>query len=488
MSTHLNGSSVNQNNGKKSVNESVKECNPFVHRLQLTKAQKCQIFFMTFTIFPVRLVLGLSVFFFSWFLALLFTVGTSPNTSSPAGPVRRALYQFLQYCGKLIIFLIGFSFTVKGKRASVEEAPVLIATPHSSLWDILVLFATSPFPSALSKYENFKIPIFRTLLRAIQPVLVHRNEAMSTQQTVDIILKRAKEGKKWPQLTVFPEGTCSNKKHMIRFKLGAFLAGTPVQPMIIRYKSSLDSFTWTECGPTAFYLIWLTLCQFQSHMEVEYLPVYKPTAEEMKDPKLYANNVRDQLAKKLRVPCSDHTYEDRLLMRKAKKLHFPMEAAIVQFHYVKTKYKLNLDEAMKRLEEFSQISLPRQDGLADADDFNKYFSCNEQIVNALFSELDVYQKGILSFREFVIGNASIREKLASNQNLESCHTLLNKLLATSTDHGGDKHDFGKELLILSQKVCPQLNVDDVAVAKETFFQFLQENPMYLFLFVFYQGK
>lgn len=44
-------------------------------------------------------------------------------------------------------------------------------------------------------------------------------------------------------------------------------------------------------------LMWLTLVQPQSNCEIEFLPVYHPNEQEKKDPKLYAQNVRQLMAK-----------------------------------------------------------------------------------------------------------------------------------------------------------------------------------------------
>jgi hypothetical protein len=44
-------------------------------------------------------------------------------------------------------------------------------------------------------------------------------------------------------------------------------------------------------------LLWLTLTQVHSSCEIEFLPVYTPSEEEKRDPKLYANNVRHLMAK-----------------------------------------------------------------------------------------------------------------------------------------------------------------------------------------------
>lgn len=44
-------------------------------------------------------------------------------------------------------------------------------------------------------------------------------------------------------------------------------------------------------------LLWLTMTQFCTHCELEFLPVYVPTEEEKRNPRLFASNVRDVMAK-----------------------------------------------------------------------------------------------------------------------------------------------------------------------------------------------
>jgi len=44
-------------------------------------------------------------------------------------------------------------------------------------------------------------------------------------------------------------------------------------------------------------LLWLTMTQFYNRCEIEYLPVYTPSADEVADANLYANNVREVMAK-----------------------------------------------------------------------------------------------------------------------------------------------------------------------------------------------
>ena len=57
------------------------------------------------------------------------------------------------------------------------------------------------------------------LLKYTQPVLVKREDPNSRQNTVKEIQNRAQTGE-WPQILIFPEGTCTNRSCLISFKLG----------------------------------------------------------------------------------------------------------------------------------------------------------------------------------------------------------------------------------------------------------------------------
>nr|CAD7268456.1 unnamed protein product [Timema shepardi] len=84
-------------------------------------------------------------------------------------------------------------------------------------------------------------------------------------------------------------------------------------------------------------LLWLTLTQVQSSCEIEFLPVYTPSTAEKEDPKLYANNVRQLMAKALGIPVSDYTYDDCRLMTRAKQMNLPCAPCLVEVHRLRTK-------------------------------------------------------------------------------------------------------------------------------------------------------
>lgn len=91
-------------------------------------------------------------------------------------------------------------------------------------------------------------------------------------------------------MLLFPEGTTTNGQYMLQFRTGAFLAGAPLQPVLIRYNVGRFSPSWeTISAPRHIFLL---LCNPVHSVTCFELPVHVPTAEERADPKLYAANVR----------------------------------------------------------------------------------------------------------------------------------------------------------------------------------------------------
>ena len=95
--------------------------------------------------------------------------------------------------------------------------------------------------------------------------------------------RRANSGGKWPQTVLFPEGTCTNGKALIYFKLGAFSPSVPVQPVLVKYPNALTDISWVEAGPPVGEIVLKCLCSPWMRMTVEFLPPYVPSEEEKKD-------------------------------------------------------------------------------------------------------------------------------------------------------------------------------------------------------------
>lgn len=120
-----------------------------------------------------------------------------------------------------------------------------------------------------------------------------RNDPNSRQNTIRQIVDRSSSSQEWPQVLIFPEGTCTNRSCYIPFRPGAFLPGVPVQPVILRYENQLDTVTWTWEGIPAWKVVVYSLCQLYINCSIEFMEPYVPDQLEVQDAKLFAANVRN---------------------------------------------------------------------------------------------------------------------------------------------------------------------------------------------------
>lgn len=286
--------------------------NPFHYRIHLTRADKIKVALMSVFVVPIRIVLIIFFLFLTWIGCYLGQLGLShkDRTEKPLTGFRRAIQSVSRECVLMCVRSAGFVVRTVGRAAPAHEAPILVAAPHSSFFDTVAAMLGNPVPSAVVRSKSKGMFFLSTILNYTQPVYVKRSDPNSRQNTVREITRRATSKEPWSQVIIFPEGTCTNRSCLITFKQGAFVPGVPVQPILIRYPNELNTLIWTWDGPSAYETLWLTLCQVRTHMEIEYLPVYVPSEQEKKDPRLYAENVRYLMAKALRIPLSSYSYDD----------------------------------------------------------------------------------------------------------------------------------------------------------------------------------
>ncbi|EDS34054.1 conserved hypothetical protein [Culex quinquefasciatus] len=228
----------------------------------------------------------------------------------------------LSTCAVHMYSYAGLGITIRGRQARRADAPVLVVSPHSSFLDAVIIYLTG-LASPLVRNADANLG---KLIDYAQPIYVCREDPNSRQNTIKEIIERANSTEDWPQILIFPEGTCTNRTSLIQFKPGAFYPGVPIQPVLVRYPNKVDTVTWTWEGPDALQLLWRTLTQFHTFCEIEFMPVYHPSEEEKRDPKLYARNVRNLMARELGIPISDYTFDDCKLMTFVKNIHMPYAA------------------------------------------------------------------------------------------------------------------------------------------------------------------
>lgn len=287
---------------------------------------------------------------------------------------------------RLLFFLLGFlRIRVRGQRASRLEAPVLVAAPHSTFFDPIVLLPCD-LPKVVSRAENLSVPVIGALLRFNQAILVSRHDPASRRRVVEEVRRRATSGGKWPQVLFFPEGTCSNKKALLKFKAAS-------QPCSI--------------------------------VDVEFLPVYQPSPEESKDPTLYANNVQRVMAQALGIPATECEFVGSLPVIVVGQLKVALEPRLWELGKVLQKAGLSpgcVDTGAEpgRSRMISQEAFAQQLQLSDP-----------QTVAGAFSYFQEDAKGLVDFRNVALALAA----LDGGRSLEELIRLAFELFAEEQAEG-----------------------------------------------------
>uniref|UniRef100_A0ABM5EV98 Lysophosphatidylcholine acyltransferase 2 n=1 Tax=Pogona vitticeps TaxID=103695 RepID=A0ABM5EV98_9SAUR len=464
--------------------------NPFVQEARLDANEKSRAILLGIILVPLRVTCMLLILLMAWPFALLATFCNSEKEAVPLRGWRRKVSRCaLTFFGHTLFFVMGFRVKVKGEVASPEEAPILAVAPHSSFFDGITCIVAG-MPSIVSRQENLAVPIIGRILYALQPVVVSRVDPDSRKNTINEITRRATSGGEWPQVLIFPEGTCTNRSCLITFKQGAFLPGVAVQPVLIRYPNKLDTVTWTWQGYSFKEALILTLCQLVTKVEVEFLPVHVPGEEEKKDPILFANRVRNRMASALGVPVTDHTYEDCRLMISAGQLTLPMEAGLVEFTKVSRKLNLKWNNIREQLDQFATIASDAKGGRIGIEEFASYLKLPiSDVLKELFALFDRNGDGTIDFREYVIGLSVLCNPANTEQTIQMAFQLFD------VDEDGTITEDEFALIIRSSLGLPDLDVSNLfkeidvdnsrKLSYEEFKDFALKHPEYAKLFTTY---
>ncbi|KAF5925596.1 hypothetical protein HPG69_002043 [Diceros bicornis minor] len=385
--------------------------NPFVHELHLSRLQRVKVrcgrgasgglvgpevaFSPTLLQFcllgallaPIRVLLAFIVLFLLWPFAWLQVAGlTEEQLQEPITGWRKTVcHNGVLGLSRLLFFLLGFlRIRVRGQRASRLEAPVLVAAPHSTFFDPIVLLPCD-LPKVVSRAENLSVPVIGALLRFNQAILVSRHDPASRRRVVEEVRRRATSGGKWPQVG----------------------KGLEI------------------CSPFLLQVLWLTASQPCSIVDVEFLPVYHPSLEESRDPTLYANNVQRVMAQALGIPATECEFVGSLPVIVVGRLKVALEPQLWELGKVLRKAGLSpgcVDTGAEpgRSRMISQEEFARQLQLSDP-----------QTVAGAFSYFQQDAKGMVDFRDVALALAA----LDGGRSLEELTRLAFELFAEEQAEG-----------------------------------------------------
>lgn len=208
----------------------------------------------------------------------------------PRAAAARLLAASARACGRAA--LLGCALSVRTNGAPDPSASALVAN-HVSYLDILALFALVPAPSFVAKRSLAAVPVLGLLARSLGCVFVDRESGGGAAALVRD--RCTTPPSRRPALLLFPEGTTTNGAFLLPFRRGAFLAGLPVQPVLLQYRWRRWCPAW-ETAPLVPHLAMLLLSPPGSlSVELRFLPTVAPSAEEAARPELFAAAVRARM-------------------------------------------------------------------------------------------------------------------------------------------------------------------------------------------------
>lgn len=244
-------------------------------------------------------------------------VSVGADMDIPLNPFRRRLIMYAtQGLTKALLFFMGITVCEVNTqyKPHIETAHTLVMN-HINSMDGMLFYALG-YTGFIARVETKRMPYFGLFSTVNQAIFVDRQSATSKRDTIRQIQERSNDifdrglPRKFPPLCVCPEGTTNNGTTMMPFMKGAFIPGRPVCPVLVKYDNSLMD---NSDGARRMYKVALQrlLLLFNVKVSITYHPVYVPNAEEQLNPQLYAENVREYMARLAGAPLCDMTFRDK---------------------------------------------------------------------------------------------------------------------------------------------------------------------------------
>lgn len=272
---------------------------------------------------------------------------------------------------RCLLWCFGFwRIRIRDMRKDRSKCPnVVVAACHMSALDqFFIYYALPPMLGAVGDGKIFKAPIVWRLGAATQGIFFDVKSKESRAAVKKVLARRADpdQWSGWPTL-IFPEGRVTNGKLLIQFNAGAFAAGKPVLPVSLSYPYehfNPAGHSVTNGGTFAWPLRMVT--QVYNCCEVVVHDVYTPEDAHKENPRLFADNVRSEIARQLRLEGTQHSYEDAAFFQKA--LGKNVSDAKFELKHIKKRFDFDADGMNQLLLEFSRIDT-NTDGRIDREEF-----------------------------------------------------------------------------------------------------------------------
>ncbi|KAJ3438978.1 lysophosphatidylcholine acyltransferase [Anaeramoeba flamelloides] len=269
------------------------------------------------TLGPIRFIIVILLHLICLIFMQIMVIGTKPQ--KPYSNFRKRLIEIVtQFLCRLACFFYGYVHikfvgekNYKNWKKNRNER--IIISNHSSLLDMEVIlsFITGGF---VAKESVRHMPFIGNINKCLQGLFIDRTKKNSW--VFEEIKKRGEIPGLFP-LVIFPEGTTSNNKCLLSFKVGAFSAGMPVQPIIIKYKACFP-LSFLDLTDTYYHPLVVCMSQFcnlYNSIEMTFMDPIVPNSEEKKNPKLYSQSVQKKMNEVSQLPIINSRFRDSLEYR-----------------------------------------------------------------------------------------------------------------------------------------------------------------------------
>lgn len=261
-----------------------------------------------FTLLPIRIILSILVVIPMYLISFFFT----SFKINPEYTQIKDLSKFKLFCISAEKFLmriwlfLGYGLiSIKIKGQQDPKCKITVAAPHASLlFDACVLLYTKKKMSVVASAHLIKEPFTGLISRMTEPIYVDRADPIQRKNCVKMMQHRIDN---WDGgILIFPEGCITNGQCLANFRVGAFMFGQPVQPIVIRIKPAFSSYfktnpgTWSQTGFNSdLGSNIMGMMQPFTTLELEFLDTYIPDQAEKENNEIFARNVAKYVASKV---------------------------------------------------------------------------------------------------------------------------------------------------------------------------------------------
>ncbi len=324
---HASANRITRNRAWGMGDDGALESSPFLdldHPLTPYEAMKLVLLF---PLALVRLLLMLVIFTSVWLPCRIYVAFRKPEGTNTDTSRSAVIDWWVKVGSRALLFASGWMFIKVQGRQHIQppNRTTIFVYNHVCFSDPVLLLALLSGHAGVAKASVADLPFVGAIAQALDYIFVQRRNSVQDRLSKNRLAVNAddtsspsKDKSSTSQeavsrrvfchpdrtLVIAPEGTTKSRNCLLRFRKGAFVPGLPVTPVLLSYPARHFHVGWGLPWNDAFH-VYRLLCQVINHVTVEFLEPYVPTSEEQKDPALYAENVRETMARHLGVELVD---------------------------------------------------------------------------------------------------------------------------------------------------------------------------------------